>query len=101
MSEDYECRKCYKKTVNIIKDYLETQCKEGESLEAEVYGGDDCYVSINYDIIINKKHISEYEHLPIDFLSEKFITPLIPSIMDSLLKQWRRGAQEEQGGVSE
>lgn len=91
MSYDHECRKCYEKTLGIIKEYLKTQCKEGESLEAEVYGsyGNDCYVSIDYATIVNKKHIVASEHMPINFLSRKYMHSIIPHIVDSLLMEWR------------
>lgn len=94
MSDDHECRKCYEKTLEIVRKYLESQCRDGESLEAEVYGsyGSDCYLSIGYATIRDKKHITHSEHLPPDFLSKKFIRPLVPAIIDELLKHWRESA---------
>jgi hypothetical protein len=91
MSYDEECRESYKKTLETIQKYLTTQCKTGESIEAEVYGqyGGDCYLSINYDTIVGKKHISEFEYLPIGFLAKEFMKLCIPHILDALLKQWR------------
>lgn len=91
MTDDHECRKCYKKALKLIQDYLVNQCKEGESLLVEVYGsyGRDCYISVDYDVVINKKHVSESEHLPAFFMERPFIIGCIPQILDSLLKQWR------------
>ena len=91
MSETYDCRKCYKKTLEIVREHLATRCKDGESIVAEVYGsyGDDCYLSINYDTIIDKKHISECEHLPVGFLGRSYVMKSLPVILDLLLEQWR------------
>jgi hypothetical protein len=81
MSEDHECRKCYGKTLKVIREYLESRYQEGESLEVEIYGsyGGVCYIGINYATIIDKKHVTYYERLPANF----------PTILDSLLEQWR------------
>jgi len=94
MSDDIECRKSYKEALKVIRDYLESQCKDGESLEAEVYGhnGIGCYVRIEYATIVNRKHINESEHLPIGFLSEQYVLAAIPVILDGLLKHWREKA---------
>lgn len=74
MSYDYDCRECYKKTLKRIQDYLTDQCKVGESLSAEAYGsyGRECYISIDYDTIIDKKHISKFEHLSPHFMEKSY-----------------------------
>jgi hypothetical protein len=91
MTYDKECQDSYKNTLKTIRDYLNSQCKTGESIEAKVYGqyGEGCYLSIDYDTIIGKKHISKFEHLPIGFLAKEFMKLCIPHILDALLKQWR------------
>lgn len=95
MSDDYNCRKCYKELLGTIREYLDLQCGEGESLSAEVYGsyGRDCYLAINYATIINKQHITHSEHLPVNFLSHAYIVEILPVILDSLLKQFRKEQQ--------
>ena len=91
MTNDPECRECYKKTLARIRDYMKSQCKEGESISVEVYGryGDSCYLSVDYHTIREKEHISISEHLPVGFMAEKYIVECTPQILDAMLKIMR------------
>jgi len=98
MTDDCECRQRYKKTLEIVREHLTSICKEGESIEAEIYGsyGRDCYICIGYHTISGKKHISEGVHMPVGFLSKEALAPVIPIMLDELIGTWRNEIMQKE-----
>ena len=91
MTTDSECQNCYEKILAKVRQCCEERCRDGESLEASVYGryGDgNCYLNITYHTIRNRKHISQSERLSMD-IAKPAVFKLFPGILDNLLEQWR------------
>lgn len=83
---------CYKEIEKFVKEYVETLVGSDESIEVGLHKGFgvDCYISINYNKIINKKHIEKFVHLDPYFLEKTVTKDCVKLIVDDIINRWRK-----------
>ena len=83
---------CYNGIHEFVKGYAEAQASEEESIKVTLHKewlSDHCYISLNYDTIKDKKHISDFAHLDPYFLKNTISNDCVKLIIDDILKRWR------------
>lgn len=91
MSNIPERCKCYSDIFEFVKTYAESLTRDGESIDVSINDlyRDDIYISIDYDTIVNKKHISKSEHLSPYFLNSAISRNCVKLIIDDIVGRWR------------
>lgn len=83
---------CYKEIYLVVKDHVDKSVIDGESIKVELHKewhSDHRYISINYDTIRDKVHVSQFAHISAFFLSSTISRDCVRYIIEDIIRGWR------------